>query len=95
MSVLAKFTKDPDAVLDYGIDWSSWMHTGDELKAGTPAVWTVPTGITLSSQEQTTTRAIIWLSGGTAGLNYDLACKITTVGGRVDERTITIKVRQR
>jgi len=34
----------------------------------------------------------VWLSGGTAGINYKVACLITTAAGRTDERTIWIKV---
>ena len=32
---------------------------------------------------------------GTAGINYKVACKITTSAGRTDERTIWIKVSNR
>jgi hypothetical protein len=92
MAVLKKWTKDPDAVLDYSIDWSTWLQTGDEIASAT---WTVPTGIVLDSQDESTTRTVAWLSSGTAGVNYDLGCLITTTSGRLDERTITIKVRER
>jgi ribosomal protein S28E/S33 len=37
----------------------------------------------------------LWLSGGTAGESYDVACEITTDQGRTDERTIRVPVRER
>jgi len=85
--------KDPDATLDYTVDWSDWLVGGDTI-SGTPT-WAVPTGITKASQTNTTTTATITLSGGTANVDYDVACKITTAASLIDERTIHIKVRQR
>jgi len=35
------------------------------------------------------------VSGGTVGRSYVLSCKITTVGGRTDERSLTILVVER
>lgn len=87
-----KFNKDPNAVLDYGFDWSSWLQTGETISSAT---WTVPTGITKTSQTESTTETIVWLSGGTAGTSYDVSCRIVTSQGRTDDRTMTIKVAER
>ena len=88
------FTKDPDAVLDYKFDWSSWLATGETITSRTV---TVDAGLTNDSDSITDSGAsvTVWLSGGTANKNYAVACKITTDGGRTDERTDTIHVRQR
>jgi hypothetical protein len=91
---LKTFTKDPAAVLDYTVDWDADDWLGSDTITGTP-VWTLPSGITLASQSNTTTTATAWLSGGTANTDYDVACKITTTAGRTDERTIRIQVRNR
>jgi len=85
------FAKDPDAVLDYQVDWSDWLDT-DTISTST---WTVPTGITKDSDTNTTTAATIWLSGGTAGTSYNIVNHIVTAAGREDDRTIIIKVRER
>ena len=84
-----QYLKDPSAVLDYIFDWSAWL--GADTITGTPVI-TVPTGITLASQSNTPTTVTAWLSGGTAGTPYAVACKIVTVGARTDERTITVLV---
>ena len=90
---IATFGKDPNAVLDYVIDWGDeWLEAGDEISTST---WTVPTGITKDSDTKTTTTTTIWLSGGTDGVSYDIVNRIVTTGGRTDDRTITIKVRER
>ncbi len=87
------FRKDPNAVLDYVIDWGeNYLATGETISS---VVWTVDTGITKDSVSKTDTTATIWLSGGTAGENYDIACKIVTNQSRTDERTFTVQVEQR
>lgn len=84
------FVKDPDAVLDYQVDWSAWLGT-DTITAST---WTLDTGITKTLDTHTTTAATIWLSGGTDGTNYSVSNRIVTAGGRTNDRTLTILVRQ-
>lgn len=86
-----EYVKDPSAVLDYQIDWETWLD-GDTISTST---WTVPSGITQDSETETTTTATIWLSGGTAQTNYNVVNKIVTAAGRTDERTIRIMVRER
>ena len=83
------FIKDPDAVLDYSINWSTWLVTGDTIVTST---WTADTGITIDSDSNTTTATTVWLSGGTAGESYGVTNHIVTDDGREDDRTITILV---
>ena len=84
--------KDPDAVLDYTLDWATWLDT--DTLTGTPT-WTVQSGLTKDSQSNTSTAATAWLSGGVAGMNYMVSCRITTAAGRTDERSIRIKCVER
>jgi hypothetical protein len=88
------YIKDPNAILDYPYDWSPYLGV-DTIST---SAWTVPAGITSVSQSFTTTTTTIWLSGGSTaapGPYYDLTNRITTAGGRTDERTFRIKVRER
>jgi hypothetical protein len=89
---IATFYKDPDAVVDFAIDWSDWLPTGDTISTST---WDVPAGLTEDSETESTTLTTVWLSGGTAGQDYNITNQIVTAGGRTDDRTITIKVRER
>lgn len=91
---IKSYYKDPEALLDYPIDWGTDGWLGADTITGTP-VWTVPSGLTLAAQSNTTTIATVWLSGGAAGVEYIVECKITTAGGRIDERSIRIIVRER
>lgn len=91
MAQSKEFRKDPDAVLDYVVDWSEWL-VDDTIDA---SEWTVPDGIEKDSDTHTTTTATVWLSGGTLGATYTLVNHITTVAGREEDQTIRIKVRSK
>ncbi len=96
MPSIAAKTKDPDSVLDYKLNWATWLaETTSTTDTIASVSWTVGSGITKDSESNDTTSATIWLSGGTAGNDYSIACEVTTAGGRTAERTITIMVRER
>jgi hypothetical protein len=90
--MIVDWEKDPDAVLDWIWDWSDWLDSGETITA---SVFTVSAGLVLNSDTSSTTTATAWLSGGTAGQPYSVANRITTSVGRIDERTITIRVTNR
>ena len=81
--------KDPSAVLDYAFDWTGWLAAGETI---TDHTITADTGITVDSSTELDGKVTVWLSGGTAGINYKVACLITTTAGRTDERTLWIRV---
>lgn len=87
------WTKDPSAVLDWAFDWSRWLAASEQI-TGTP-VLTIDSGIIKDSQSTSATTVTVWLSGGTLGVTYKVACRITTNQGRTDERTIAIRVTDR
>jgi hypothetical protein len=87
------FIKDPNATLDYGFDWSRWLDTGEVIS---DFVITNGSGITNVYDTSTVSGSVIvWLSGGTVGTRYPIACMITTSASRIDERTIKIDIRDR
>jgi hypothetical protein len=85
------FVKDPSAVLDYAWDWATWLGS-DTIEGFTV---TVEAGLVLDSTTGSTTAVTAWLSGGTAGAEYDVTCRVVTAGGRTDERTIKVRVEER
>lgn len=88
---MATFVHDPDAVLDYQIDWATWLGT-DTIATST---WVVPTGLTKGSDTKTATTATVWLSGGTVGQRYSVTNRITTAGGRTEDGSFDIVVREK
>ena len=88
--ILTEFTKDPNAILDYSINWGDWFaSTTEALNAST---WTVDTGLTVDSDARTTSIATLWVSGGTVGASYNCENQIETSLGRTDERSIRITI---
>lgn len=83
-------TKDPDAELDFGVQWARWLN-GDTIASST---WTIPAGLTKISDDHDGTRAVVWLSGGVVGNTYLLVNRIVTAGGRTDERAIQLTVEE-
>lgn len=85
------FIKDPDATLDYLIDWSDWLET-DTISSSS---WTADSGITVSQSTNTTTTATVILSGGTVKNVYKVVNSITTAAGLTDNRTLLIKIEEK
>ena len=47
-------------------------------------------GLTVASSTFVNVLTTVWLSGGAVGLTYAVTNRITTAGGRTDERTLSI-----
>jgi hypothetical protein len=88
------YIKDPNAELDYTVNWAAFLN-GDTIATVGGSTWTVPDGIVNEQDTKTTTTTTIWLSGGTVGTKYALLNRIFTTGGRTDDRTIYVKVKQK
>lgn len=86
------FVKDPDAVKDYGIDWSQWLRFGESITA---SQWIIPDGLTSFDEAFSESGTLVWVSGGTAGRTYPLTNRITTSEGRTDDRTIFLRITNR
>ena len=84
--------KDPAAVLDYVFNWSDWLESNETISSH---VITVDSGITKDSDNESAGVVTAWLSGGTHGSDYIVACKIITSLSRTDERSINIRCRER
>lgn len=90
--------KDPDAYLDYSVDWSDWLVGNDTIAS---SAWTISTvsgdtaPLATDNDLSTTTKATIWLSGGTTGYIYTVTNEITTASGLIDDRSFRIFVREK
>ena len=86
------YTKDPDAVLDYTVDWSDFLGA-DTIATST---WVVQSGLTIGTGGQAptndTTSATAWFSGGTLLTAYLVTSRITTVGGRTQDQSFIISI---
>lgn len=80
--------KTAGEVLKFTVNWTDWLD-GDTISTVT---WTLDSGITKSSETNTTTSASVLISSGTVGATYEVMCKITTAAGLTGERTFKVSV---
>ena len=86
--------KDPYAVLDYTLDWTNWMPSGDTISSISITAETISgdsAPLTIDSTTNNNYLATANISGGTAGNIYNVEYKIDTTNGLKDSRNIRIK----
>lgn len=88
---MTPFIQDPQATLDYPFDWSARLGN-DSIQA---SAFVADAGFTVESDEVVdTSNTVVWLSGGTRNKRYAVTNHITTVGGREDDWTIYVLVKE-
>ncbi len=86
-------TKDPDDVLDYGLDWSAELDPADEIES---AAWSIDReGLTITRHGVIDLVAVVWLAGGLEGTTYNVTCRMTTMAGRIRDRSAQIYIQTR
>lgn len=91
---VGRWRQDPQARLDYDINWGPWLGA-DTITSATASV--TPTGSMVidGAVEKTTTVTKVWVKGGIPGNKYTVTVHIVTAGNREDDRSIEITVRER
>ncbi|HET9336585.1 MAG TPA: hypothetical protein VFO12_09295 [Sphingomicrobium sp.] len=88
--------KDPEALLDYSVDWGADYLTGDVL---TESGWTVSPaeagGVSIVSSRFDLLVSTVQVGGGVAGRIYRLTNHVVTAEGREDSRSILLRVEKR
>lgn len=84
-------TKRPDERLDYDMDFSRWLSSGDSVVSSVNTI--SGTGATIESSEISGTSIKLWISGGTDGESYTVTVEATTAQGRVKESCFRLRVR--
>lgn len=79
---------DPDATSRYRWDWSAWL--GDETITGHELL---PVGIEVVSHTRDATTVTVRVRGAEPG--SQVTCRVTSSGGRIDDRTIRFAVAER
>jgi hypothetical protein len=88
--------KDPDAVLDYSVDWGVDYLSGDVL---TESRWTIcpaeAGGLSILSNVFDLKSSTVQVGGGKVGRIYRLTNNVVTAEGREDSRSIMLRVEKR
>jgi hypothetical protein len=88
--------KDPDSVLDYSVDWGAEYLLGDLIAQ---SAWSVdpdePGGVAVVGNDFDATTATVTADGGIPGRLYRLINDVKLQSGRVDRRSIVLRVETR
>jgi len=88
--------KDPEAVLDYSVDWGAEYLAGDLLAE---SAWSVvpeePGGLTVEAADFDATTTTVTAAGGIAGRLYRLVNAVVLQSGRADSRSVVLRVEGR
>jgi hypothetical protein len=88
--------KDPDAVLDYSIDWGAEYLGNDQLAQSDWSV--VPDeagGVAIASHSFDENISTVKAAGGIAGRIYRVVNTVAMGSGRVDSRSVVLRVEKR
>lgn len=88
------FLKDCDAVLDYGFDWTDAAgeaQIAESIWASEP----LDEILTIDRTRVTDLTAFADIGGGTAGCVYRISNRVIFSDGRVDERSLALRVEER
>ncbi len=92
-TVVREFPHAPGASLDYGLNWGTWLATGDTL---TGSLWEVDSAdITLANDQIVGAVTQIIATGGVVGQMYRLTNTITTSSFKTDSRQLVLICKER
>lgn len=88
------FIKAPAELLDYGWDWTPWLaEVDDTISAATVSV---PEGLTAVGSPIVDDAVVTQrVTGGAVGATCKLVFQITTVGGLIGQRSISLTIEER
>ncbi len=87
--------KDPDAVLDYTIDWTPFLTSVDDTIATSEFITDEDTSLTLSNEALNGNLHTVFIAGGAANTRHRVTSRITTAGGRTQDQSFFLVIAER
>jgi hypothetical protein len=88
--------KDPEAVLNYAVDWGAEYLGADSLIASRWEISPVEQGgVNIDWASFDANAATVTASGGISGHSYDLRNHVILASGLTDSRSITMRLEKR
>lgn len=87
--------KDPEAVLDYPISFAAWLADIGDTYSSHTVTPDADGGLVINSSSQAAGVITPIISGGVVGKKASFTIHIVTTGGREDDRTFYLKIRER
>lgn len=87
------FIQDPDAIRDYGFDWTTRLAAGETITAFEV---TATPGVTVDTPPSSQSNGVVtvWVTSGVAGALAQVTCHVTTSSGRQDDWTFNVLIQQ-
>lgn len=97
---MTTFKKDSDALLDYKIDWTSWLNNKDSIVSavafidspGTAAVSALKIAASIVSANGQS--HVVWLSAGVESTTYKITSRVWTSAGRRNDDSFWVMIQQ-
>jgi hypothetical protein len=95
---MAKFVKDPNALLDYKVDWGDWL-LNDAIVSAIAFTDTLASAQTSGLRIASTTisasaAVVVWLSAGVLDTEYTITSRIWTSAGRRNDESFTVVIEE-
>tara|TARA_R110000772_G_scaffold118888_1_gene224737 strand:- start:165 stop:494 length:330 start_codon:yes stop_codon:yes gene_type:complete len=90
--------KDPDAILDYTLNWTNYTQDSDAIATATWSVSVISgdaAPLVAGASSITGDQVTVIINGGTVGNIYTVNCLITTTEGLTDRRNFRIVIKNR
>ena len=97
--MLGIMPKQPADVLDYDVDFSTWLPQADTVTTANAVVSpaydavTNPNGLQVTAVQIQSPDVKVWTSGGVNGITYKVTVSASTAGGRTKEVDFQIRVK--
>ena len=89
---LTPMKKSALETLDFDIDFSNWLVTGDRITDASVVIDSVIGCPTASNVEINNPTVKVWIAGGETFKNYDIKTIVTTQSGRIVEAVFNLRV---
>lgn len=95
---MAHFIKDPDALLDYKVDWGEWLGNDQIISAqaiNDTVASAQTSGLRIASTVVSASSAVVtWLSAGVIDNEYTVTVRIWTSAGRRNDECFTVSIEE-
>lgn len=98
--ILGTQIQQPDEMLDYDINYASWLIGTDRIATVTTAVepalddTTNPDGLQATYVSHDGERVKMWVKGGVNGTTYRVSVTVTTDDGRIKQDELKFKIKE-
>ena len=89
---MEEFIQDPDARLDYKVDWTTWLGV-DTIAT---SAWILDNAnLTVYDESNDTVEAVVWLDSGVNGTSCLVTNRITTAStpARINDQSFIMRIR--